>query len=64
VLAAKARALTRGRLHVGFEDIRAMARPVLRHRLLCNFHAESERISVDDIVDQLLTGVTVPRRLV
>ena len=64
VLAAKARALTRGRLHVGFEDIRAMARPVLRHRLLRNFHAESERISVDDIVDQLLTGVAVPRRLV
>ena len=42
VLGAKARALTSGRYHVSFEDIRALAHPVLRHRVLTNFHAQSE----------------------
>ena len=60
VLGGKARALLRGRAHVGFEDVRALVRPVLRHRLLRNFHAESERVSVDDIIDQLLEAVPVP----
>ena len=60
VLGGKARALTRGRLHVGFEDIRALARPVLRHRLLRNFQAESERINVETIVRELLDGVPQP----
>ncbi len=60
VLAGKARALTRGRVHVGFEDIRALARPVLRHRLLRNFHAEAERVTVDDLIDQLLAAVPTP----
>ena len=54
VLAAKARALTRGEAHVGFEDIRAMARPVLRHRLIRNFHAESAGVTVDNLIDDLL----------
>lgn len=54
VLAGKARALTRGRTHVGYEDIRAMARPVLRHRLIRNFHAESAGVTVDNIIDELL----------
>ena len=45
VLGGKARALMRGRCHVSFEDIRALAHPVLRHRILTNFHAESERVS-------------------
>jgi hypothetical protein len=50
----KACALTRGRAHVGFEDVRALAHPALRHRILRNFHAESGRVSTDAIVDRLL----------
>jgi MoxR-like ATPase len=61
VLGAKARALTSGRYHVSFEDIRAMAHPVLRHRVLTNFRAESEGVSTDAIVDELLAAVEVPR---
>ena len=60
VLGAKARALTNGRYHVTFDDIRAMAHPVLRHRVLINFRAESEGISTDSIVDELLERVPVP----
>jgi MoxR-like ATPase len=60
VLGAKARALTSGRYHVSFEDIRSMAHPVLRHRVLVNFRAESEGISTDSIVDDLLERVAVP----
>jgi MoxR-like ATPase len=60
VLGAKARALTNGRYHVTFEDIRSMAHPVLRHRVLTNFRAESEGISTDSIVDELLERVPVP----
>ena len=54
---AKARALTSGRYHVSFDDIRALAHPVLRHRVLTNFHAESEGITSDSIIDQLLEAV-------
>ncbi|MBV9880133.1 MAG: MoxR family ATPase [Gemmatirosa sp.] len=54
VLAAKARALMHGRYHVGFEDVRALARPALRHRIILNFHAQSERVGVDRVVDALL----------
>ncbi|MEZ5283479.1 MAG: AAA family ATPase [Vicinamibacterales bacterium] len=61
VLAGKARALTSGRFHVSFEDIRALAHPVLRHRVLTNFHAQSEGISSDMLVDRLLEAVPVPR---
>ncbi len=61
VLGAKARALMAGRYHVTFDDIRALAHPVLRHRILTNFHAESERVSTDDLVDKLLAAVPVPR---
>jgi len=61
VLGAKARALTSGRYHVSFDDIRAMAHPVMRHRVLTNFRAESEGITTDSIVDELLTAVPVPR---
>jgi MoxR-like ATPase len=60
-LGAKARALMAGRYHVAFEDIRALARPVLRHRILTNFHAESERVTTDRIVDQLLEVVPTPK---
>ena len=61
VLGGKARALMRGRYHVAFEDIRALAHPVLRHRILTNFHAESERVSTNALVDQLLGAVPVPQ---
>lgn len=57
VLAAKARALMKHRHHVSYEDIRALAIPVLRHRILLNFHAESDRLKPDDILKQLLDVV-------
>ena len=60
VLGGKARAVTQGRYHVSFEDIRALAHPVMRHRILLNFHAESEGVTSDQIVDQLLEAVPVP----
>jgi MoxR-like ATPase len=61
VLGGKARALTSGRYHVSFDDVRSLAHPVLRHRVLTNFHAQSEGISTDSIVDRLLEAVPVPR---
>ena len=61
VLGAKARALTNGRYHVSFDDIRTMAHPVLRHRVLTNFRAESEGITTDSIIDDLLSVVATPR---
>src|SRR6185369_16682060 len=61
VLGAKARALTSGRYHVSFDDIRALAHPVLRHRVLTNFRAESEGITSDAIVDDLLSAVPLPK---
>ncbi len=61
VLGAKARALTQGRYHVSYEDIRSLAHPVLRHRVLTNFRAESEGVSTDSIVDELLSAVPVPK---
>jgi MoxR-like ATPase len=61
VLGAKARALTAGRYHVSYEDIRALAHPVLRHRVLTNFRAESEGVTSDSIIDDLLTAVPVPK---
>ena len=61
VLGAKARALTSGRYHVSYDDIRALAHPVLRHRVLTNFHAQSEGISTDTLIDRLLESVAVPR---
>jgi MoxR-like ATPase len=61
VLGAKARALTSGRYHVSFDDIREMAHPVLRHRVLTNFRAESEGITTDSIIDELLSVVAMPK---
>jgi MoxR-like ATPase len=60
VLTAKARALMRGRHHVTTEDVRALARPVLRHRILLNFQAESDRLTPDGILLQLLDAVPGP----
>jgi MoxR-like ATPase len=61
ILGGKARALMQGRHHVSFEDIRALATPVLRHRVLTNFHAESERVTSDQIIEKLLGVVPTPR---
>jgi MoxR-like ATPase len=54
ILGSKARALMAGRSHVATEDIQELARPVLRHRIVANFAAESEGITSDDIIDRLL----------
>jgi len=59
VLGAKARALTNGRYHVSFEDIRALAHPVLRHRIITNFNAEADGVTTDDVIDRLLEDVPV-----
>jgi len=61
ILGAKAKALTEGRYHVSFDDIRAMAHPVLRHRVLMNFRAESEGVTTDALIDELLKSVSAPR---
>jgi MoxR-like ATPase len=57
VLGAKARALLQGRTHVGAEDIRALAGPVLRHRILVNYRAEAEGTGVETIIRRLLETV-------
>src|ERR1700691_1194022 len=61
VLAAKARALMHGRYHVTYEDIRALYIPVLRHRILLNFHAESDKLRQDDILKMVLEARPAPR---
>jgi MoxR-like ATPase len=61
VLGAKARALTHGKYHVSYDDIRALAHPVLRHRVLTNFHAQSEGVTSDTLIDRLLEAVPTPR---
>jgi MoxR-like ATPase len=57
VLGGKARALLYGRAHVSFEDIRALAYPVLRHRVLINYRAEAEGVATDNLIDRLLKSV-------
>lgn len=61
VLGGKARALMHGRFHVSYDDIRALATPILRHRVLLNFHAESDRVNSDEIVRRLLEAMPAPR---
>jgi MoxR-like ATPase len=61
VLAGKARALVKGRYHVSYEDIRALFIPILRHRVLLNFHAESDRLRQDDILQRVLDWKPAPR---
>src|SRR6187455_471309 len=61
ILGGKARALMHGRYHVGFDDVRALALPVLRHRILLNFHAQSERVTTDQIIGQLIKAVPTPK---
>ena len=61
VLSAKARALMKGRYHVTYEDVRSLYIPVLRHRILLNFHAESDRLKQDDILRKVLEAKPAPR---
>lgn len=63
VLAAKARALSHNRYHVTYEDITAVVAPVLRHRILLNFHAESDRIDTDEIISRLIAQVPRPKEI-
>jgi MoxR-like ATPase len=58
VLGAKARALLQGRAHVSTDDIRALAHPTLRHRILVGYKADAEGVSVDDVIDRLLKHVS------
>src|SRR6185503_8121189 len=60
VRGAKARALMHGRYHVSIKGIQALAKPILRHRIMTNFYAESERINSDAIIDRLLDVVPLP----
>ena len=60
VRGAKARALTDGRYHVSIKDIQALARPILRHRVMTNFYADSERITPDAIIERLVAAVPPP----
>jgi MoxR-like ATPase len=61
VLAGKARAILNGRYNVSCEDIRAAAPPVLRHRILLNFQAESEKLDTDQITQRLIEYVPEPK---
>ncbi len=62
VLASKARAVLYGRSYVATEDIRAVAGPVLRHRIVTNFNAEAEGLKPDDIVKRLIKHIPVDER--
>jgi MoxR-like ATPase len=60
ILGGKARALMHGRHHVAVKDIQALAKPILRHRVIPNFYAEAEGVNSDALVEQLLGAVPVP----
>ncbi|RJQ62755.1 MAG: MoxR family ATPase [Desulfobacteraceae bacterium] len=60
ILGGKIRALLSGRFNVSFEDVRALAHPVLRHRIIVNFHAQAERVDTTRIIDMLLAAVPEP----
>jgi MoxR-like ATPase len=61
VLAGKARAILHGRYNVSCDDIRALAQPVLRHRILLNFQAESEKVDSDHVIKKLIETVPEPK---
>ncbi|HAC88932.1 MAG TPA: AAA family ATPase, partial [Gammaproteobacteria bacterium] len=49
-----------GRYNVSYGDVRALALPILRHRIILNFHAEAERVTTDDVIQRLLEAVPEP----
>ena len=57
IFASKVRAALLGRFHVEIEDIRALATPILRHRILLNYHAEAERLSTDTLIGKVVAEV-------
>ena len=57
VLCAKARALLNGRAHVSMEDVRSLVHPTLRHRVILSYKAEAEGVTIEDVIDRLLTTV-------
>jgi MoxR-like ATPase len=61
ILGGKARALLAGRLHVTTDDIKWVAYPVLRHRLVTTFHADAEGITTDDVIKKLIAAVPLPQ---
>jgi len=61
ILGGKARALMHGRYHVSVADIQALAPPILRHRVITNFYAESEQVNSDGIVSRLIDAVPLPK---
>jgi MoxR-like ATPase len=61
ILGGKARALLNERFNVSVEDVQALAYPVMRHRILTNFHAESQRVTKEDLIRQLLESVPLPK---
>jgi MoxR-like ATPase len=61
ILGSKARALMNGRHHVSIKDIHALAGPILRHRIVTNFYAESEHLNSDGIISRLIDTVPVPK---
>lgn len=58
VLGAKARALLNGNAHVSMDDIRALVHPTLRHRVLLSYKAEAEGVTIEDVIDRLLSSVS------
>jgi MoxR-like ATPase len=60
ILGGKARAMLYGRFDVKFEDVHAIVHPVMRHRIIANFHAEAEGVTTDDVIDMLLDYLPYP----
>lgn len=60
ILAAKARAILEGRIHISCKDIRLAAKPVMRHRMMTNFAADSEGLSTVDLIERLVKEVEEP----
>jgi MoxR-like ATPase len=60
ILGSKARALMHGRHHVSVKDVQALAKPILRHRIIPNFYAEAEGVTSDRIIEQLVDAVPAP----
>ena len=62
ILGAKGRAILSGKYHVDFADVQAIAPPVLRHRLVLNFHARADNLDADQLADRLLKAVPAEER--
>ena len=60
ILCAKARSLLEGRVHAGIADVKHVALPVLRHRIMTTFHAEAEGIDAERVVDHLIAAIPAP----